>query len=279
MGRESSMDDIRLAMIGTALDFIETHLEDGVALADVAQAAHYSKYHLHRAFSGILGITPHQYARRRRLTEAARRLVRFQTPLRDLALMAGYQSQQAFSDAFCAMYKIPPAEYRRLRVFYPLQLPIRLNPETPLSAIRPAQAEDIPAWMALLGQVVDGYPRLDEAGHLSWLKARIARGEALLLSSGDRAAGAVGFCRATGMVDYLAVHPQYRALGISVQLLKAVRRRLSSERELSLTTFRERDPADPGYRREWKRLNFREGELLVEFGYPTQRMIWSVRDR
>lgn len=161
------MDDIRLAMIGTALDFIETHLEDGVALADVAQAAHYSKYHLHRAFSGILGITPHQYARRRRLTEAARRLVRFQTPLRDLALMAGYQSQQAFSDAFCAMYKIPPAEYRRLRVFYPLQLPIRLNPEAPLSAIRPAQAEDIPAWMALLGQVVDGYPRLDEAGHLS----------------------------------------------------------------------------------------------------------------
>ena len=169
------MDDIRLAMIGTALDFIETHLEDGVALADVAQAAHYSKYHLHRAFSGILGITPHQYARRRRLTEAARRLVRFQTPLRDLAPMAGYQSQQAFSDAFCAMYKIPPAEYRRLRVFYPLQLPIRLNPEAPLSAIRPAQAEDIPAWMALLGQVVDGYPRLDEAGHLSWLKARIAR--------------------------------------------------------------------------------------------------------
>ena len=45
------MDDIRLAMIGTALDFIETHLEDGVSLADVAQAAHYSKYHLHRAFS------------------------------------------------------------------------------------------------------------------------------------------------------------------------------------------------------------------------------------
>lgn len=44
MGRESSMDDIRLAMIGTALDFIETHLEDGVALADVARSAHYSKY-------------------------------------------------------------------------------------------------------------------------------------------------------------------------------------------------------------------------------------------
>lgn len=145
------MDDIRLAMIGTALDFIETHLEDGVALADVAQAAHYSKYHLHRAFSGILGITPHQYARRRRLTEAARRLVRFQTPLRDLALMAGYQSQQAFSDAFCAMYKIPPAEYRRLRVFYPLQLPIRLNPEAPYPpSVRRRQRISRPGWRFLV---------------------------------------------------------------------------------------------------------------------------------
>ena len=217
-------------------------------------------------------------ARRRRLTEAARRLVRFQTPLRDLALTGGISKPAGVSDRLCAMYKIPPAEYRSPARFSSAAASIRLNP-SPLSAIRPAQAEDIPAWMALLGQVVDGYPRLDEAGHLSWLKARIARGEALLLSSGDRAAGAVGFCRATGMVDYLAVHPQYRALGISVQLLKAVRRRLSSERELSLTTFRERDPADPGYRREWKRLNFQEGELLVEFGYPTQRMIWSVRDR
>lgn len=240
------MDDIRLAMIGTAPDFIETHLDDGVALADVARSAHYSKYHLHRAFSGILGITPHQYARRRRLTEAARRLVRFQTPLRDLALMAGYQSQQAFSDAFCAMYKIPPAEYRRLRVFYPLQLPIRLNPEAPLSAIRPAQAEDIPAWMALLGQVV------------GWV-SQAGRGRAPFLAQGSNREGRgpppqqpetgrqarSWFCRATGMVDYLAVHPQYRALGISVQLLKAVRRRLSSERELSLTTFRERDRRTP----------------------------------
>lgn len=170
------MDDIRLAMIGTALDFIETHLEDGVALADMAQAAHYSKYHLHRAFSGILGITPHQYARRRRLTEAARRLVRFQTPLRDLALTAGYQSQQAFSDAFCAMYKIPPAEYRRLRVFYPLQLPIRLNPEAPL--IRHPSGGG------------RGYPGLDGASWSGggWV-SQAGRGRAPFLAQGSNREG------------------------------------------------------------------------------------------
>lgn len=125
------MDSDRLGMIGSALDFIEAHLEDDVTLEAVAQAAHYSKYHLHRAFSGALGTTLHQYARRRRLTEAARRLVNSRAPLCDLALTAGYRSQQAFTDAFRAMYKIPPAEYRRRRAFYPLQLPIRLCPQAP----------------------------------------------------------------------------------------------------------------------------------------------------
>lgn len=105
-----------------------------------------------------------------------------------------------------------------------------------------------------------GYPGLDGAswsgggmGIPGWTRpgtfpgSRLeSRGERPSSSAAETgAAGAVGFCRATGAVDYLAVHPQYRALGISVQLLKAVRRRLSSERELSLTTFRERDPADP----------------------------------
>lgn len=130
--------------------------------------------------------------------------------------------------------------------------------------------------MTLLSQVVDGYPRLDEAEHLAWLKARIARKEALLLISGGEAVGAVGFCRDTGCIDYLGVHPQERALDVSAHLLQAVRVRLSPQLHLNLTTFRERDPADPGYRSEWKRLGFQEGELLVEFGYPTQRMIGPV---
>lgn len=170
------MDDIRLAMIGTALDFIETHLEDGVALADVARSAHYSKYHLHRAFSGILGITPHQYARRRRLTEAARRLVRFQTPLRDLALTAGYQSQQAFSDAFCAMYKnsaggIPsPARF--------LSAPASHPPESRSPLIRhPSGA----------GR---GYPGLDGASWSGggWV-SQAGRGRAPFLAQGSNREG------------------------------------------------------------------------------------------
>ena len=44
------MESDRLGMIGAALDFIERHLEDDIALEDVARAVHYSKYYLHRRF-------------------------------------------------------------------------------------------------------------------------------------------------------------------------------------------------------------------------------------
>lgn len=46
--------------------------------------------------------------------------------------------------------------------------------------------------------------------------------------------------------------------------------------ELSITTFREGDRADTGYRAELKRLGFEERELLVEFGYPTQRFVLPI---
>lgn len=40
-----------------------------------------------------------------------------------------------------------------------------------------------------------------------------------------------------------------------------------------MTTFREGDRADTGHRDGLKRLGFAERELLVEFGYPTQRFV------
>ena len=44
-------------------------------------------------------------------------------------------------------------------------------------------------------------------------------------------------------------------------------------REISITTYREGDRADTGQRREIKGLGFAEAELLVEYGYPTQRFV------
>ena len=48
---------------------------------------------------------------------------------------------------------------------------------------------------------------------------------------------------------------------------KALHELVHSE-EISVTTFRKGDKADPGYREIFQNLVFAEAELLVEFGYP-----------
>ena len=58
-----------------AIDYIESHLHEKLDLETVAGAVHYSKYHLHRMFTGTVGLTIHDYVQRRQLTEAAKLLV------------------------------------------------------------------------------------------------------------------------------------------------------------------------------------------------------------
>ena len=74
-----------------------------------------------------------------------------------------------------------------------------------------------------------------------------------------------------GWIDFLAVHPQYRSLGTAGILLNRLRAELPRGAEISVTTYREGDRADAGYRKAYLRLGFEERELLTEYGYPTQR--------
>ena len=108
--------------IMAVIDYIETHLQEKLDLETVAKAVHYSKYHLHRMFTGTVGLTIHDYVQRRQLTEAAKLLVLSDRPILEIALSAGYESQQSFTDIFKAMYKKSPNQYREEEEFYPLQL-------------------------------------------------------------------------------------------------------------------------------------------------------------
>lgn len=110
-----------------AIDYIERHLHEKLDLETVAGAVHYSKYHLHRMFTGTVGLTIHDYIQRRQLTEAAKLLVLSDRPILEIALSAGYESQQSFTDIFKAMYKKSPNRYREEEEFYPLQLRYILN--------------------------------------------------------------------------------------------------------------------------------------------------------
>lgn len=264
-----------------AIDYIENHLSDKVDLELVAEAVHYSKYYLHRIFTKTVGLTVHDYVKRRQLTEAAKLLVFSDKPIIEIAFIAGYESQQAFSDIFKLMYKKSPGQYRNDEEFYPLQLRYVLN-KNPMvldqkidleKEIQFASMEDIPKWIELVRLVVDGFPCLDEKQYVEQLKDCIKKKQALILKDKDIAIGIMGITIATGSIDFLGIHPQYRKQGITQAFLKKAISLLITSDEISVTTFREGDKADTGYRNIFKNFGFAEAELLVEFGYPTQRFV------
>jgi len=110
-------------VIPKVIDFIEEHLTtDDLDLEEIADIASYSKYHLHRMFSNIVGCTLHQYIQKRRLTEAARQLVYTDKSIIDIAFIAGYETQQSFTLAFKRLYQQSPQVYRKRSEFWPMQL-------------------------------------------------------------------------------------------------------------------------------------------------------------
>lgn len=264
--------------IESVIDYIETHLDGKIDLEQVSEAVHYSKYHLHRMFTNTVGITIHDYVQRRQLTEAAKLLVFSDKPIIEIAFICGYESQQSFSSAFKYMYKIPPAEYREKGTFYPLQLRFTLhrNIESRVFTkedIRLAEREDLPEWMKLMRLVIDGYPVMNETDYFHAITKCIDEKRALVLKNGNTLIGAMAYSRPSGCIDFLGIHPQYRNKGIQKLFLDVLMETYLPGQEICTTTFREGDKADIGHRDLLKQLGFAERELLVEFGYPTQRFV------
>lgn len=280
--------------ISAVINYIEAHLDSRLDLDTIARAASYSRYHLHRMFTSAAGITPHDYVLRRQLTRAAQLLLFSETPVLDIALICGYESRQAFTSSFRDMYKMPPARFRKEGEYYPLLMRFSLQislSDRPFTAedIRIAGPSDIPAWMELVRMAVDGFPHLMMEDYRRDLEKRILKKEALILKDGENAVGAAVFSihrghpdpgRISVHMDFLCVHPQYRGRKIIQLFFEWVERYPATKfrpcREISITTFRGGDRADTGYRAELKNLGFAERELLVEFGYPTQRFVLPI---
>lgn len=271
----------RLEKIAMAIDYIETNLTKKIDLDMVANAIHYSKYHLHRMFSETIGMTFHDYLQRRQLTEAAKLLVFSNKSILEIALLSGYESQQAFHNIFKSMYKVSPNKYRKNEKFYPLQLKFQLGGSFQMLDktsndgwnITYATEEDIPCWMDLVRLVIDGYPHLHEDEYIQVLKQYIKNNQALILKDGEIAIGIMLFSYKTGSIDFMGAHPLYRKKGIPKAFIDKVIGELLRGKEISITTYRDGDKADIGRRKEIIDLGFAEAELLVEFGYPTQRFV------
>ncbi|QQO07840.1 AraC family transcriptional regulator [Breznakiella homolactica] len=98
-----------------AIIYIEEHLGEDISVEGVARKAGYSYYHLTRQFSAILGESLGSYIKKRRLADAAKKLIYSDRKVIDIALENGFDSPEAFSRAFKVVYKASPLDYRRNR--------------------------------------------------------------------------------------------------------------------------------------------------------------------
>ena len=270
--------------IEKVIDYIESNISNKLNLDNISEAVHYSKYHLHRLFSGTVGMTIHDYVGRRQLTEAAKFLVFSNRPIIEIAFICGYESQQAFSTAFKSMYKISPAQYRENCEFYPLQLRFTLHKNIVNKIFKKddiclAKKSDISIWMDLMRLVIDGYPVMNEEDYLNDIIRHIEEKHALVLKDEDILVGAMAFSDNPSCIDFLGIHPQYRKQDIHKLFLDVLLETYLPGREISMTTYREGDKADTGHRELLKSLGFAERELMIEYGYPTQRFVISPKEK
>ncbi|MDG0052686.1 AraC family transcriptional regulator [Paenibacillus sp. P2(2022)] len=98
--------------IQCAIEFIELNLREDLKIAEIASQAYFSAFHFQRVFQAISGFTVQQYIRRRRLSEAAKRLKQSNQKVLDIAIEYQYNSQEAFTRAFEKSFGITPGKYR-----------------------------------------------------------------------------------------------------------------------------------------------------------------------
>ncbi|MBD5468843.1 MAG: helix-turn-helix transcriptional regulator [Lachnospiraceae bacterium] len=115
------------SVVNRILSYVERNLEKDLTLEEIAKELHYSKFYVERVFKEHTGQPLYRYMKNRRLNEAAKKLIETRRPIVEIALEAGYHSQQAFTQAFHEVSGLSPQKYRKLENFVPIQTRIDLS--------------------------------------------------------------------------------------------------------------------------------------------------------
>ena len=112
---KSSTRDDYLDRIRRVLRFVQDHLDEPLTPERLAGVAHFSRFHFHRVFSGLVGESLSAHVRRLRLERAAGELRWTDRPVIDIALDAGYDAPEPFTRAFRGHFGEPPSRFRTRR--------------------------------------------------------------------------------------------------------------------------------------------------------------------
>lgn len=99
--------------IQATIDEIEAHLKDEINCDTIISKSFYSKTHFYRIFAGIVGMSLHEYLRKRRLSSAAVQICTTKKRIIDIAVDFEFASQEVFTRAFFREFGITPGRFRK----------------------------------------------------------------------------------------------------------------------------------------------------------------------
>jgi len=99
--------------LARALDAMEAHIDEPLAMEAIARRAGVSARHLQTLFRAHLGISPHAHYLALRLNRARRLLIETSDPALAIAEATGFNSPAAFSRAYRVMHGETPSDTRR----------------------------------------------------------------------------------------------------------------------------------------------------------------------
>ncbi len=153
--------DTFTAFVDVLADALDDHEASGEELAG---RLYLSRFHLDRVVSSVAGEPPRRFRRRILLERAAYRLLSTHRTVLDIAVEAGYGSQEAFTRAFARAYGDPPAQWRQQPRAIRIEAPSGVHFHPPGSIRLPAR--DKVSSMDLLTRMVE---------HHVWLTGEILR--------------------------------------------------------------------------------------------------------
>ena len=109
-----TLQDYKQRML-RVLVHIQQQLDEPLCLEVLARMANFSPYHFHRVFKGMLGESVQSHIRRLRLERSATQLKSTDWPVTEIALVSGYETPEAFTRAFKAMFGASPSRFRAAR--------------------------------------------------------------------------------------------------------------------------------------------------------------------
>ena len=94
-------------------DYIRTHLDRNITVADVADCVDMSPAHFSRLFKATVGKTPYQYILHERVQKAQDLLATTDFSIAEIALRVGFSNQSHLTRRFRKVTHTTPAAYRR----------------------------------------------------------------------------------------------------------------------------------------------------------------------